>query len=127
MADMLTALVDDLGGADKAARVAGVHVSTVRRWLRSATPIPKAAYQALHAASSWGREERSVMAFNERRTYLACIEAQKREIDRLRHALARVAALADHGAANWPVYSFGGSALNTATAPATAATALATA
>jgi hypothetical protein len=124
---MLRALVDDLGGAHKAARLAGVHVSTVRRWLRAASPIPKAAHQALFFASSWGRADRAVLAINERRTYLACIEAQRREIAELKHALARVAALCDSGAANGPVYSFGGSALNTATAPATAATALATA
>jgi hypothetical protein len=127
MSAMLKALVDDLGGVDKVARTAGVHVSTVRRWLRAAPPIPKASYQALLAASSWGRADRAVMAYNERRTYLACIEAQRREIEQLRHTLARLCALADTGAANWPVYSFGGSALNTATAPATAATALATA
>ena len=127
MAEMLTALIDDLGGLQQAARVCGVHVSTVRRWRRGSTPIPKAAYQALLAASSWGRADRAILAANERRTYLACIEAQRREIDGLRADLARLAALADTGAANWPVYSFGGSALNTATAPATAATALATA
>lgn len=124
---MLHALIDDLGGVHKAARVVGVHVSTVRRWLRAATPIPKASYQALHAASSWGRAEREVMSVNERRTFLACIEAQRREIAELRHALAQVCALADTGAANGPRYSLPGSALNTATAPATAATALATA
>lgn len=103
MSAMLCALISDVGGVRQAARVCGVHASTVRRWLRGAVPIPKASYQALLAASSWGRVDRATLALNERRTLLALVDAQRREIAALRAQVARLGALS-HGAANAAIY-----------------------
>jgi transposase-like protein len=100
---MLAALVDDIGGVDAVARRLGVHASTVRRWLRGSVQIPVASYRAMHAASSWGRQERYLLAVQERATLLALVEAQRREINALRADLARLGALSC-GAANQAIY-----------------------
>lgn len=96
---VIQTLIDDIGGAQAAARALGVHVSTVRRWVRGATPIPTASYQALLARSRWGRQDRAVMTDNERRTLLALVDAQRREIDALRALVHRLGQLTA-GAAN---------------------------
>lgn len=101
---MLGPIIDDLGGVAAAARAAGVHVATVRRWLRGATPIPTAAYRCLLAATSWGRRERAAFSEDERRLLLALVEALQAENRALREQLRRVARLASPGAANGPAY-----------------------
>lgn len=97
------ALIQDVGGAQKAARLLGVHHSTVYRWQRRGT-MPQAAYRALHAASRWGREDRAVYSRNGQRTHLALIEAQRAEIRELQRRLGKLMALADFGAANRPLF-----------------------
>jgi hypothetical protein len=97
-------LIDDLGGVNKAARICGVHRSTIYRWIRGAVPVPQAAYRALYAASSWGREERSTHTANgirQRADYIATLEAQIRQRDA---ELSRVLRLAGFGCANAPIY-----------------------
>ena len=106
MSAMVKTLIDDVGGVAPAARVCGVHVSTVRRWLRGANPMPKAAYQALLARSTWGRQDRAVMTANERTTLLALVESQRREIGQLRAKLARIGQLTA-GAANQARFTSG--------------------
>lgn len=103
---VIRTLIDDLGGANAAARALGVHISTVRRWLRGATPIPAASYQALLSRSTWGRQDRAVMTSNERSTLLALVESQRREIGQLRAELARIGQLTA-GAANQARFTSG--------------------
>jgi IS30 family transposase len=98
------ALIQDVGGAQKAARLLGVHHSTVYRWQRGRQAMPQAAYRALHAASRWGREDRAVYSRNGKQTHLALIEAQRAEIRELQRRLGKLMALADFGAANRPLF-----------------------
>lgn len=98
------ALVQDVGGAQKAARLLGVHHSTVYRWQHGRSPMPKAAYRALHAASRWGREDRAVYSRNGQQTHLALIEAQRAQIRDLEARLVKLLALSDFGAANRPLF-----------------------
>lgn len=100
----IVALIQDVGGAQKAARILGVHHSTVYRWQRGRSPMPQAAYRALHAASRWGREDRAVYSRNGQAMHLALIEAQRAEIRDLRARLVKLLALSDFGAANRPLF-----------------------
>ncbi len=52
-AAQLRLFVDELG-FDRACLAIDVHPSTMRRWLRDAAPVPKAAIAALYWLTSWG-------------------------------------------------------------------------
>lgn len=106
--EQLELLIRDVGGDNKAARLCDVHISTVRRWRRGATPLPMAAYRTLYGASQWGRSERTVMTTNYRAALLFQIEAQGRLIAGLEAEVQRLLSLGDFGTANQPLYASGG-------------------
>jgi transposase-like protein len=103
--DQLRVLIDDVGGLRRAARICGVHESTVRRWMRHATRLPEASYRALYSASRWGKSDRQVMTANERQALLQQIDAMTRQICALENEIARLMRLGDFGAANAPRFT----------------------
>lgn len=52
-AAQLRLFVEEIG-FDRACKAVDVHAATMRRWLRDAVPVPKAALQALYWLTSWG-------------------------------------------------------------------------
>lgn len=97
-------LVEDVGGPRKAARVCGVHVTTVYRWLRGASPLPQTAYRALYAASRWGRGERQSWSDYQRQLAGLQVATLEKRIRELEQEVARLVRLGEFGSANAPLY-----------------------
>ncbi len=102
--DQLSLLIEDAGGPARAARTCGVHVSTVRRWMRGATPLPESAYRALYASSKWGRTGRDTDLLNRYRSALAERDALRRQVTALQGEVDRLLTIGDFGSANGPLY-----------------------
>ena len=97
-------LIEDVGGPQTAARLCGVHYTTVYRWLRMATPLPKTAYRTLYHASKWGRGEREVWSVNMSRITGQLIETLRADLRARDAEIARLLTLADFGCANAPLF-----------------------
>lgn len=97
-------LIDDVGGAVKAARLCGVHKTTVYRWLRGASPLPQAAYRTLYHASRWGRGDRQSWSDYQRQLAGLQVATLQRRIDELEAEVARLVRLGNFGSANAPLF-----------------------
>ena len=97
-------LIEDVGGCQAAARLLGVHHSTVYRWRARRAVPPKACIRALQAASSWGRQDRAIMTRAHRQVLEDSLAVQRAEIARLEALVEHLVKTSDFGCANAPIW-----------------------
>lgn len=97
-------LIEDVGGAVKAARLCGVHKTTVYRWIKGTSPFPQAAYRTLYHASRWGRGDRQSWSDYQRQLSGLQVATLQKQVAALEAEIARLVQLADFGSANAPLY-----------------------
>ena len=99
-------LLADLGHPTAAELAAGLGVSerTVWRW-RAEDQWPRPAHLSLFFASRYGFSVVESEALHQLRTGASLVRALSDQVRRLRGQLEHVQALAEHGAANAPLYA----------------------
>lgn len=99
LGDMLA----DLGNPTpkQVAKAIGVSEATARKWQRK-DEAPRAVMLALFWLTSWGQQWAQVDAFNDAQAQRQLANAFRRRNDELEKQIARLARIADFGAANDP-------------------------
>ncbi len=101
----LSIMLDDLGrpSAAQVGRALGVTARQVQRW-QAVDCAPRPAALALFWLTRWGRSEAETSAHNAATLAAARLASLERENQRLRAAVARLAALPSPGASNGPLF-----------------------